>query len=99
MASLKFLLICSLLQFTCSIIDLDFRLLSDNPNDVGLLCINDNGFPDSNARFKFHNSLGMTFKSSQIDTGTDYLTYNLTEAVILCMIGDESSTPVVFAGE
>ena len=106
MASLEFLLNCSLLfsyiQFTCSTIELDFELPSKNdPNYMRLLCLNE-GIPNSNARFTSHNSMGMIFNSSQTDDGKNYLTYNITsetEAVVLCMIGDEHSTPVVFAGE
>lgn len=108
MASLEFLLNCSLLfsyiQFTCSRIELDFTLPlgPGDPNYVRLRCLNELGFPNQNARFTSHNSMGAIFNFSQTDDGAKYLTYNVTaetEAVVLCMIGDEHSTPVVFAGE
>ena len=95
-----FLLCCLILnhiQLTPSI-SLDFSLQSsDNPNIVRLQCINNNGLPDTNARFKIgiDHSLGT-------DNGENYLTYIITrntEAVVLCMIGNQSSTPTAFAGK
>ena len=59
--------------------------------------MNNSGSPDSNARFK----IGMAH-SLGTDNGFNYLTYNITsnnEAVVLCMIGSESSVPILFAGK
>ena len=84
-------------QLTWGTVTLDFMLPSNDLNVIRLQCINDQGFPDPDARFKFRGSTNFI----PTNGSQDYLTYIIspeTEGFVHCTIGEESSVPVVFAG-
>ena len=81
---------------------LDFYLPSrELQNVLRFECLNGAGLADSNAIFKFHNSMGVLFKERLTDRNEEYLTYNITEdfeAFIFCVIGGVHSETIHFTG-
>ena len=102
MASLVLSLLLGCFQLSAATVTLEFILPSpDDQNVIRFQCINDFGFPDPGARFNFRTSTS-SMKNLRTDVGQNYRTYTITsekEGFVFCTIGEESSDPVVFAGE
>ena len=80
---------------------LDFHLRSKfDLIVVRFECINNDGEPDSTARFEFRNSTRDLIAQRGTDASQNFLTYNINEdSIIRCIVGEEHSNEFIFAGK